>query len=263
MISFKRIVALLKLLKDHFSGQLLWQLVFPKTIPVVIVNFNQLFYLQKQVDFYLNRGFKNIVIIDNLSTYPPLLHYYKTIEPQVKIEYMKENWGHLVFFEKQEIYQKYGSTFVVISDADIVPNPNLPHNFMRTLINTLLDNYKKVLKVGFALRLDDIPCFYPNKEKVLQWEQQYWDKKIAENLYEAHLDTTFALYKPNPKHYIQRKSDFYNAIRIGDDFTAQHGGWYIDYENLTEEQEFYIKNASTSSSWIDTHKTNRESPIQS
>ena len=30
---------------------------------------------------------------------------------------------------------------------------------------------------------------------------------------------------------------------------AEHGGWYVDSANLTEEQSYYYKTANSSSSW--------------
>lgn len=75
------------------------QCINPQNIPFIIINFNQLFYLQKLVNFAISRGFKKIIIIDNVSTYPPLLEYYKEIRSKVTIERMDKNYGHMVFFE--------------------------------------------------------------------------------------------------------------------------------------------------------------------
>lgn len=66
-------------------------------IPVIIINFNQLHYLKQLVDFLLIRNFKNIIIIDNKSDYPPLLDYYREINNKVTIELMDNNYGHKVF----------------------------------------------------------------------------------------------------------------------------------------------------------------------
>src|SRR5690606_24471253 len=71
----------------------------PNSIPVIIINFNQLHNLKNLVSFFLSRKIENIVIIDNKSDYPPLLEYYKTIQSEVKVELMSENHGHTVFFE--------------------------------------------------------------------------------------------------------------------------------------------------------------------
>ena len=48
-----------------------------KQIPIVINNFNRLGYLKRLIASLESRGYKNIHIIDNNSTYPPLLEYYE------------------------------------------------------------------------------------------------------------------------------------------------------------------------------------------
>lgn len=220
----------------------------PLSIPIIIINFNQVFYLKKQIDFYLERGFENIVIIDNNSSFPPLIEYYEEIRDLVKIEYMEKNFGHLVFFKNKNLQKKYGKGYFVITDADIVPNKNLPTNFMNILIQKLHQYFDTVNKVGFALEISNIPNYFPYKEKVLTWENKHWESEIEKDCYLTKIDTTFALYKPN---YPSRFSgiNFYNGLRIAGNFTAIHGGWYKNPNQLTEEEKFYEEHASSSASW--------------
>ncbi|MFV0156671.1 glycosyltransferase family 2 protein [Empedobacter falsenii] len=220
----------------------------PFSIPIIIINFNQLYYLKQLIDFLLKRGFENIVIIDNKSTYPPLLEYYKEIKDQVHIEFMKENAGHMVFFENKFLQKKYGKGYYVLTDADIVPNENLPENFMSIMINDLDRYFKRVTKVGFALRIDDLIDNFPLKSKVIEWESRYWRNPIEKDKFLVGIDTTFALYKPYyPSKF--KNLEFKNGLRLSNMFTAKHGGWYKDIYNLTEEEKFYQQNASKSSSW--------------
>lgn len=223
-----------------------------KEIPVIIINFNQLFYLKQLVDFLIRRKFKNIIIIDNKSTYPPLLEYYKEIQSNVKLELMKDNYGHLVFFNNKNLQKKYGKGFYIVTDADIVPSENLPEDFLKKMLIHLRKHWCEISKVGFALRLDDIPEGNILKNKILQWEKKFWMASV-EDIYVAPIDTTFALYKPNyPNRYDQ--VHFFSAHRFAKDFTASHGGWYINQMNLTEEQKFYVESASPSSSWLHSEK---------
>ena len=220
----------------------------PLSIPIIIINFNQLFYLKKQVDFYLSRGFENIIIIDNYSTFPPLIEYYKEIRDLVKIEFMEQNFGHLVFFKNKNLQKKYGKGYFVITDPDIVPNKNLPLDFLKIIIEKLHQYFDTVNKVGFALEIDNIPNYFPYKEEVLIWENKHWENEIEKECYMTQIDTTFALYKPN---YPSRFSgvNFYNGLRLAGDFTAIHGGWYKNPNQLTEEEKFYEEHASSSASW--------------
>ena len=109
-----------------------------KLIPVIIINFNQLFYLKQLVDTLISKGSSNIVILDNNSTYAPLLDYYKIIKDKITIEMLPVNEGHLVFWKNKEIFKKYGKGYYVLTDADIVPNSNLPINYLNQMINVLI-----------------------------------------------------------------------------------------------------------------------------
>lgn len=225
----------------------------PKSIPVIIINYNQLYYLKILVNFLQERKFENIIIVDNNSDYPPLLEYYKSIKEFITIETMSSNLGHLVFFENKDLQKKYGNGYFVLTDPDIVPNGNLPEDFLAQMISILDDYFSTTTKVGFALDLETIPDTFPLKQKVLKWEKKFWKNKLKDNLYRANIDTTFALYKPYyPKHY--KDLPFFQGVRVADKYTAIHGGWYIDPLQYSEENLHYIKSVDKSSSWkLDNH----------
>ena len=48
-----------------------------KNIPIVILNRDRLYPLIDQVNVLRQKGYNNITIIDNQSTYQPLLEWYK------------------------------------------------------------------------------------------------------------------------------------------------------------------------------------------
>ncbi len=223
----------------------------PSSIPVIIINFNQLFYLEQLIDFLILKKTKNIIIVDNCSTYLPLLDYYKKISENqnITIEIQNENLGHLVFWRNRELYKKYSEGFFVITDADIVPNENLNNDYLKIMLNLLIKNYE-FTKVGFALNIENIPDYYSLKQKVLNWESQYWNSETEKNCYNADIDTTFALYWPKVDRIVKNTHPyFFKAIRMGADFTAKHGGWYLDNENLSDEQLFYLNTSNGSNSW--------------
>ncbi|PXV64124.1 glycosyltransferase involved in cell wall biosynthesis [Dysgonomonas alginatilytica] len=214
-------------------------------VPIIIINYNRLSDLKEMVDFFLKRNHKNIVIVDNDSQYPPLLEYYDQIKNTVVVKRMDRNYGHLVFWDNKELYREYASGYYIVTDSDIIPNKNLPENYLEQLIK-VLDKYTKVTKVGFALEIDDIPDSFSAKEEVIAWEKKYWEIPITDNVYVADTDTTFAIYPP---YYEHNKKTFLKGLRIGGDFTAQHRGWYIDSQNLSEEDKFYFKTSNNSNSW--------------
>ena len=218
----------------------------PKKIPVLIISFNQLFYLKKLIDFLLIKGYKNIVVVDNASTYSPLIEYLNSISSEVRVMRLEKNYGHMVVWKKPELFEKYTRGFYVVTDADVVPSEECPTDFME-YFKQLLYTHKRITKVGFSLRRDAIPETHPFKQQVLDWEGKYWKNQTESGNYYADIDTTFALYRP--KSFDWTNMPFMNAVRTKEPYTAIHGGWIIDPANLSEEQEFYMKTANESSSW--------------
>lgn len=217
-----------------------------KNIPIIIISFNQLFYLKQLIDFLLQNNFERIVIIDNKSSYLPLLKYYEVLnkDDRITIHYNKVNDGHRVFWKNKEYKRLYGKGYYVITDSDIVPLDECPSNFMDVLIGKL-KFYNKKIKVGLSLKIDDIPNHNNNKQTVLDWESKFQSKNEFGD-HDAPIDTTFAIYKPiNQFSYYK----YYDAVRLAYPFQAKHGGWYINSNNLTEEQLYYSKTANSSSSW--------------
>ena len=229
-----------------FNKRVKMQIADPRSIPIIIISYNRLNDLQKLVSFLIAREHKNIVIVDNQSTYPPLLDYYNKIAEKVTIKKMDRNYGHLVFWKNEDLFRQYSDGYYVVTDSDIIPNTDLPIDYITRLRKTL-DNHKRVSKVGFALQIDDLPNGFQQKQSVIDWEKQFWEHSIAENLYDAPLDTTFAIYPPRFNNL--NFDTFYKAIRVSGNFAARHGGWYINNNDLSEEDIYYYKTANASSSW--------------
>ncbi|MDR1562744.1 MAG: glycosyltransferase [Dysgonamonadaceae bacterium] len=219
-------------------------------IPLIIINYNRLRDLQNMISFFKKRGHKNIIIIDNASTYPPLLKYYEQIGNSITVERMDKNYGYMVLWRNKYLLNKYTSGYYIVSDSDIIPNDKLPPNYLTNML-TILDKNKNITKVGFALKIDDIPDTFPFKSKVLEWEKPLWEHPIGKDMYSAPIDTTFAIYYP---YYVPEidtiDKNFYKSIRIAGDYTAKHMGWYIDSNKKTEEEEYYSLTANSSASWI-------------
>lgn len=229
-----------------FNAEVRAQRKNPNLIPIIIINFNQLFYLKQLIESLQKRDYNNIVIIDNLSTYQPLLDYYKTIETEVNIHRLKTNEGHLSFWEQSDLVKKYTKGYYVVTDADVVPISDCPDDFLNTFRILLNKAYDRA-KVGFSLKLEDIPEYNPQREKIKDWEAKFWKTKIHPKAYKAEIDTTFALYRPG---YNYQKKNFTKAWRTDFPLQARHGGWYINPNSLTEEQKYYQKTANESASWL-------------
>ena len=214
----------------------------PRQIPIIINNFNRLTFLHQLIDKLEKCGYVNIYIIDNASTYPPLLEYYKNIP--YKIFRLKENIGFLSLW-KTGIYKQFSNQYFVYTDSDVVPDDDCPKDFLYYFYS-LMKRYPRASKIGFGLKIDDLPNTFKNKAKVLKWEKRFWEKPLDKDIYRAPIDTTFALYRPNVKGgaYFH---DF--MIRTAGLYQAKHLPWYNDDDNLTEEESYYISNVKTSTHW--------------
>ena len=215
-------------------------------IPVFIISFNRLSYLKKILASLEKYRFTNIYIIDNASTYPPLLNYYKTLS--YKIFYLDKNLGHMVFW-KDDRFLKFRNNFYIVTDPDLELISNCPNDLIQKMFNTL-KRYPFVKKVGVSLKVDDLPSkgfFY---KEVNDWEKRYNKIKIAkDNIYYAAVDTTFALYLPD---CLSSEMSFYRAFRIGYPYQARHLPWYKTEEEITEEDKYYSEHKTNG--WWDVGK---------
>jgi hypothetical protein len=212
-------------------------------IPAIINNRNRLTYMVNLINWLENAGIKNIIILDNKSTYPPLLEYYKTTKHRVI--FLNENVGHLALW-KTPLYKEIRSNFYLYTDPDILPCEDCPIE----LVNFMLDclkKYRSIQKIGVGLKIDDIPDHYTNKNKVIDWEKKFWSNRVDENIYDAPVDTTFALYRP----YTNFSEWDVKSYRTGGPYLARHMPWYENSQQPDPESIYYAENLKKGVSfWI-------------
>jgi hypothetical protein len=188
-------------------------------------------------------GFKKIIILDNNSSYEPLLAYYKICK--YKVIKSDKNVGHLALW-KTGLYHQYKWDYFVYTDSDVVPIDECPLDFI-SKFEEKLSSYPVLDKIGFGIKIDDLPSYFTLKDSVVKYEQVYWSKEVEPGLYDANLDTTFALYKPfsNIKF-----GEVYTlkSFRFGHPYLIRHLPWYIDNTRLTDEDANYINTSNISSS---------------
>ena len=195
-------------------------------------------------------------MLDNNSTYPPLLDYYKDIKSELKdkitIKRLNKNYGHTVYLK----LKKQLPNIFILSDPDLELNKNMPPNFAEVFLK--ISNKYKIYKVGSAINIKDKDQFtkYINPMSGLtnyEWEKQFWTMPIKDDtyeLYKADIDTTLCLVNNNYK-----RSDIgcydHEAIRMAGDFTVKHLPWYKNYlESTIPKDELYYYKANNKSSYI-------------
>ncbi len=212
----------------------------PKRVPIVINNFNRLSCLKQQVDRLRDLGYENLYVIDNASTYEPLLDYYRS--EKLRVFYLSENVGYLALW-KTSVRKEFMSNYYIYTDSDIVPVEDCPDDFAARFKATL-DEHRTLAKAGFGLKIDDLPESYANRDAVAQHERQFWTQPITRGLWHAPIDTTLALYRPG-----ESGGWWLDAARTDAPYLARHVAWYADSANPSEEERFYLQTAQQLTHW--------------
>lgn len=198
-------------------------------IPVYLTVRDRLRDLRQLVE-WLERAGHRIVLLDNASTFPPLLRYLAATPHEVR--YLGENLGSRALWEARMV----PDTPFVLSDPDIVPLDSCPLDAVAHL-QRLLDAHPAYSKAGLGLYLDDVE--FPSKG----WERTLVSRETSPGVFDSLIDTTFALYRPGAEFA-------YEAIRTGHPYQARHSSWYVTEPDA--EDAYYLERAETGptgSSW--------------
>lgn len=200
--------------------------------PVFIINFNRLLSTKNMADYLAEDTGCEPIIIDNHSTYPPLLEYYKNCHH--RIIQMDKNYGNCVMWNSglyKELDLKGG---YIYTDPDLDLSI-IPKDFLH-ILQSGLDKYSDKDKCGFSIEIKDLPDNEMTKE-VHQWEDQNWTNPLDNMYFNAAVDTTFSLFRTNIHSF--------NCLRTNYPYVCRHLPWYITPENITEEDEYYLKSTGT------------------
>lgn len=213
-------------------------------IPVYINVYNRITTTRNLVEQVTQLDNARPIVVDNDSDYEPLLDWYET--NPCEVIRLRENLGHhapwtsgIIEVDEADLY--------VVTDCDI-DIAGVPLDVLQVLESPFEWDHVRPIKSGLALRIDDLP---PWQTAVVQWESRWWRQKVftASNWYRAPIDTTFALYQRGTT--MRQVQDVIRtpAVRLGGEYQARHMPWYLDGENLDEENTNYFATASGSNSW--------------
>jgi len=175
-----------------------------------------------------------VCIADSGSTWPEAVQWLSEIESCGTLvlrrgggEHPQKLWNWEPFLEAR------GDGRYIVTDPDVVPSEDCPGDWVEHL-HEVLDSSGKA-KAGLGLRLDRIPEGYQRRDQVLSWEAQFWKNPLGGGVYDAIIDTTLALYRPDTPFTV-------NAARTGPPYVADHLAWYEDLGNLSPELAHYHQN---------------------
>lgn len=179
-------------------------------------------------------GHDQITLLDNASTYEPLLDYLKASPHEVV--WLGENLGSQALWRADMVPD---AEPFVYSDPDILPTDDCPLDLVDHLAE--VQQRHNVDKAGVGFYLDDVPGSMVS----LDWERILMadDKQIAPGVFASPVDTTFAVYRAGaPSNH--------NAVRTGAPYLARHASWYSVQPD--EEERYYLERAivgPAGSSW--------------
>jgi len=217
-------------------------------IPIIIISKDRVSTLEKLIDQLLLLGYTDITILDMASTYEPLLQFYETRHADFTVMYW-ENTGHKALWNDDILKNHFNQyDWVCITDSDIELSIDTPKGFIEDMI-TVAKDYR-VDKCGLAIKYKGISNQYL-RNIIEPIEAKYWKHKLqhlSHSVYDAQVDTTLCVVRPDQPFT-------YTAVRLAD-WPIKHMDWYIDFDNLTPEQQFYMDNANEQVSTTKQHYLN-------
>jgi hypothetical protein len=202
-------------------------------LPVIVLSRDRLGCLQSLLAWLERAGLRNVVLFDLNSTYPPLLdHLASSPYPVVRL---RENSGPWAAWDHPELRETMQGGPFVVTDPDVLPDDDCPLDAVERF-HDYLQRYPAYPKVGFGLRIDDLPDCYRHAGAVRNWESRFWKREVEPGLYDAPIDTTFALYRPHLGFSTK-------ALRTGPPYVARHLPWYQDEASLPEDERYYREHA--------------------
>lgn len=213
-------------------------------IPIYLNARNLLTPLRAMVDqLVATPAAGEIVIVDNASTYPPLLEWYEAVGSyRVRVVRLGENRGELAPFGLPSPNSLLPSPYFAVSDPDLDLS-GVPDDFLELLVDGL-ERYPDRVKAGLSLRIDDLPRTGPFTDEVLRHESKFWERRLDEHFFDANVGLTFAVYRgPNRRGRFR----YGPGLRAAPPYTARHLPWYLTPETLDDEWRYYFEHACCSS----------------
>ena len=219
-----------------------------KSWPIFINSRDRVNCLKDLVEWLDSRGYSNIIILDNDSTYPELLSYYETLDNKVNVSviYLKQNMGHKAIWSSRILEKMDIRTPYVYTDSDVIPDKKCPENIVEILFY-VLKKYHYLYKVGLSIKISDSYV----SEDVKKEQARFSIIPIEKDIYMAAVDTTFALYRNYRSYSIFNTESMRVKIEDGE---LIHRPWYYDENNLPADELYYIEHANSSSTFATAFK---------
>lgn len=198
----------------------------------VIINMRDLLTWPREMAARLAADKYEVFLLDNESTYPPLLEWYKTCPYPVIRTW---NIGHLAPW-------CHGATrHLMLDEPFAVTDPDLdisgvpPDWFARALDVMRMTGETKV---GLSIDTSKVPAdsFLRRRGRPTRFDTADMDQPVLP----LPVDTTLAVYA-------SRRGASMDGVSMGRPYSAIHLPWQFTPETLTDEYRYYIAHAGPSS----------------
>ena len=192
--------------------------------PVIINNRDRLTTTKAMVEYLLEYAPSAIpIILDNASTYPPLLDWYGKLPSGCNLVRLKANVGSKAPWSAlPQAARECGCPYYCVTDSDL-DLTGVPPDFL-SLLRRGLEQFPKVAKAGLGLRLDDLPDT-PLAKRAYNWEYpRFWNEADRRGQWYLNaIDTTFAMYRSGTEWGATQP---HTALRAAPPYCCRHVPWY-------------------------------------
>lgn len=185
------------------------------------------------------------VIVDNNSTHEETVEWLK--KQTCEVRQVGFNCGNHGFWDR-DYPELTGRVPYVMTDSDLDLS-NVPDDAVAKLQDVLL-RHTDVPKVGLSLSLASLS--EDKHDLVHTWEDRYWVNLREPGVWEAPVDTTFAMYDPTRRHMLV--DNFYTALRLDKPYTAIHIPWSYNFDEASPDVKAYIRDCLPVAYWSSLEK---------
>lgn len=215
-------------------------------IPIIINNRNLLTWPKKMIEVI--KSFDNvgeIIIVDNESTYEPLLEWYE--KKPCQIVFSKNNGQSCPW--DINLPEKLNQKYYVVTDSDLDLSQT-PKDCL-TYIREKMEKYQEYSKIGLSLSNWDVSVDSPYHHFLRNWAINNWDtNSVVDGLLTGQIfDTTFGMYNLEKHPHSGKNCTTYSP------YSANHIPWEITNQTIKNMKDvnfefyYYLKNATSASSY--------------
>lgn len=192
---------------------------------IFINNRDYLAWTRNMAEHLANQNHE-VIIIDNGSTYEPLLNWYDNCSFTV---HRLVNFGKEAFWKSG--IQKDVNEFCVLTDSDLDISM-VPSDWEEVLMEGF-SRYPHINKCGLSFEENTVPQENPAYTLDRMPNSVAWRERIAGGFWKYPIDTSFAILRPNVAFGI-------SGIRKDRPYTGLHLPWHIVLEPSADPTKLSI-----------------------